>query len=110
MAVNSFKLSLYHPVPAAQDHGVVGTGEIGHMDVGPNLNPWVILQGLVKNPVGNVMEEGRGEGTPLSNVRANLNGYGVTPTYPDLHLGRHVVRFGHPQEFNGHSICSHYPP
>ncbi len=61
MAVNSFKHSLYHRVPAAQDHGVVGTGEIGHMDVGSNLNPWVTLQGLVKNPVGNVIEEGRGE-------------------------------------------------
>ncbi len=31
------------------------------MGVGSSLEPWVTLQGLTKNPVDNVIEEGRGD-------------------------------------------------
>ncbi len=50
-------------------------GEVGHMDVSANLNPWVVLQSLAKNPVNYVIEEGRGESTSLSNAGADLKGY-----------------------------------
>ncbi len=42
------------------------------MDVSSNLNPWVILYSLVKNPVHYVIEEVRGESTSLSNAGADL--------------------------------------
>ncbi len=38
------------------------------MDGSSNLNPWVILQSLAKNPVNYEIEEGRGESTSLSNA------------------------------------------
>ncbi len=59
MAANSFKQALHFSVAAAEYYDV----EIGHMGVGFNLNPWVILPSLAKNPVDNVSEEGRGEST-----------------------------------------------
>ncbi len=31
--------------------------DVEPMDVGPNLNPWVIMHGLTKNPVGGVIVE-----------------------------------------------------
>ncbi len=43
MAINSFKQTLHRVVAAAEDYDVVGIGEVGHMDVSSNLNPWVIL-------------------------------------------------------------------
>ncbi len=44
-------------------------GEVGHVDVGSNLNPWVILQSLVKTPVDCVIEGGREKSKSLSNAR-----------------------------------------
>ncbi len=41
--INSFKQALHLTVATAEYNGVVGIGEIGHMDVSSNLNPWVIL-------------------------------------------------------------------
>ncbi len=43
MAINSFKQALPLAVATAEYFDVVGIGEVGHMDVGSNLNPWVIL-------------------------------------------------------------------
>ncbi len=43
MAIYSFKQALHLAVSAAEYNHVVGIGEVGHMDVGSNLNPWVIL-------------------------------------------------------------------
>ncbi len=68
MAINGFKQALNLAVATAEDYDVVGIGEVGHMDVSSNLNPWVILQSLAKNPVDYVIEEGRGESTSLSNA------------------------------------------
>ncbi len=51
---------MHLPVAAAAEvHDAVGIGEVGHMDVGSNLNPSVALQSLTKNPVDNMVEEGR---------------------------------------------------
>ncbi len=50
-AINSIKQALHRAVAAAEYRDVVGIGEVGHMDVGSNLNPWVILYSLAKNPV-----------------------------------------------------------
>ncbi len=58
MAINSFKQALHLAVAAAEDYDVVGIGEVRHMDGSPNLNPWVILQSLAKNPVDYVIQEG----------------------------------------------------
>ncbi len=41
--VSSFKQALHLSVAIAEDHDVVGIDEVGHMDVGSNLSPWVIL-------------------------------------------------------------------
>ncbi len=41
MAVNSFKLALHLAEATADDHDVVSIGEVGHMKVSSNLNPWV---------------------------------------------------------------------
>ncbi len=46
-------------VAAVQDHDVVGICEVKHMCTGSSQNPWVILQVLARNPVDNVIEEGR---------------------------------------------------
>ncbi len=62
-------------VVTAEDYGVVDIGKVGHVDVGSNLNPSVILQSLAKNPVDYVIKEGRGESTSLSNAGANLKGH-----------------------------------
>ncbi len=43
VTVNSFKKALQLSVAITEDHDVVGIGEVGTMDVGSNLNPWVIL-------------------------------------------------------------------
>ncbi len=43
MGKSSFKRALHLAVAAAEDYDVVGIGEVGHMDVSSNLNPWVIL-------------------------------------------------------------------
>ncbi len=42
------------------------------MDDGSNLSSWVILPTFAKNPVDNVLEEGRVENASLSNAGANL--------------------------------------
>ncbi len=39
--VNIFKQALHLSVATAEDHDVVGRGEVGHVDFGSNLNPWV---------------------------------------------------------------------
>ncbi len=41
--INSFKLALHLAVAAAEYNDVVGIVEIGLMDVGSNLDLWVIL-------------------------------------------------------------------
>ncbi len=72
VAINSLKQALHLAVAAAEDYDVVGIVEVRHMDGSSNLNPWVTLQSLAKNPVDYVIEEGRGESTSLSNAGADL--------------------------------------
>ncbi len=72
MAINCFKQALYLAVIAAEYYDVVGIGDVGHMDISSNLNPWVVLQSLAENPVNYVIEEGRGESTSLSKAGADL--------------------------------------
>ncbi len=43
VAINSFKQALHLAVAAAEYYEIVGIGEIRHMGVSSNLNPWVIL-------------------------------------------------------------------
>ncbi len=43
MVINSFKQVLYLSIANTHGHNVVGIGEVGLMDLGSNLNPWVIL-------------------------------------------------------------------
>ncbi len=43
VVVNSFKQALHISVATTQGHDVTGIGEVGHMGVGSNLNPWVIM-------------------------------------------------------------------
>ncbi len=43
VSVNSFKLASYLSVDTVEYHDVVGIGEVVHVDIGSNLNPWVIL-------------------------------------------------------------------
>ncbi len=43
VAINSFKQVLHLAVAAAEYYDGVGIGEVGHMDVSSNLNPWVVL-------------------------------------------------------------------
>ncbi len=50
MMVNCFKQALCLAIATAEDHDVVGTGELGHMDVGSHLNPWVTLQADLASP------------------------------------------------------------
>ncbi len=57
VAVNSFKQALHLSVAYAVNHNVVGSGKVGHMDVGLNRNPWVILKRLSKNSVAYLIEE-----------------------------------------------------
>ncbi len=45
------------------------------MDVGSNLNPWVIFQSLAKNPIDYVTEEGRRESASLFNGGVDLKGH-----------------------------------
>ncbi len=37
---------------------IVHIGKVGYMNVGFNLNSWIILQGLIKNGVGDIDERG----------------------------------------------------
>ncbi len=48
------------------------------MNIRANLNPWVALQGLTKNPIDNVIEEGRRECTALSDASAFLKDSEIT--------------------------------
>ncbi len=75
MAVISFEQALHLSVATVEYYDVVCIGEVGHMDVVSNLNLWVILLSLAKNPVDYIIEEGRGECTSLSNAGANLKGH-----------------------------------
>ncbi len=43
VAVNSFKLASCLSVDTAEYNDVVGIGEVVNVDIGSNLNPWVIL-------------------------------------------------------------------
>ncbi len=62
--VNCFKQVLHLP-------GVVaGMSDARHVNVDPELKPWVNLRGLSKNPADKLIEEGRGECASLSNVEA----------------------------------------
>ncbi len=51
----------------------------------------VTVQGFVKNPVDNLVEESRRERTSFLNIRANFQGYRVIPTCHDLRLDGRVV-------------------
>ncbi len=62
VAINSFKQALHLAVVTAEYNKVIGIGEVGHMDVGSNRTPSVILS-LAKNAVDYVNEEGGGEST-----------------------------------------------
>ncbi len=61
MVVNCFKYGLHLPVAVTKEHNIVAKSEVRHIDVDSNLNPWVILQMLTKNPIDNINEEGREE-------------------------------------------------
>ncbi len=80
VVVNSFKLALHLPVVATQENDVVGMSNTGHMGFDSNLNPWITLQDLTKNPIENVIEEGRGECASLLNSGVNHKGLGVSTT------------------------------
>ncbi len=71
------------------------------MDVDSDLNPWIILQGLTKNPVNNVIEKGSGEYTSSLNTATNLKGYQITFICLDFHLSGREVGLNGPQEFGG---------
>ncbi len=43
VAINSFKQALYLAVATAQDYANVGIDEVGHTNVGSNVNPWITL-------------------------------------------------------------------
>ncbi len=43
VAINSIKQALQLAVAAAEYYNVLGIGEVRHMDVSSNLNPWVIF-------------------------------------------------------------------
>ncbi len=70
--VNCFNQVLRLRVVIAWAHDIVSVSGVGPPSVGSNLNSWVILQGLSKTPVGDVIEEGRGECTSLSNLKGTL--------------------------------------
>ncbi len=65
MAINSFKQTLHFAVAKTDYYDVVGKGEVGPEHLGN-------LEGLAKNPVDYVIEEGRGESTSLSNAGADI--------------------------------------
>ncbi len=67
MVVNCFKQALNLLVVVAQEHNIAGVSEVRYLDVRANLNAWVILQCLVRTPVDNAIEEGKGKSTFLSN-------------------------------------------
>ncbi len=64
LVVNCFRQVLHLLVVVAQGHDIVGISKVRNVDVRTILNPWVALQGLTKNPAGNVVEEGRRECSP----------------------------------------------
>ncbi len=43
VTINSFKQAVLLAVATAEYYDAVGVGEVGHMGVGSNLNPWVML-------------------------------------------------------------------
>ncbi len=55
----ALKQALYLPIVATQEHDIVAIIEVSHMDVGPYLSHWVMLQDFTKNLVDNVNEEGK---------------------------------------------------
>ncbi len=99
--VNGFKQTLHLSVVACKDHDVVSIGEIRHMDVGSNLNPWVILLSFANNPVDNVLEEGRVENASSSNAGSNFH---PPPCAPTFFVGRGIVRLYELQSLRGHSV------
>ncbi len=54
MAIHCLKQALHLPVAA-----IVGASRNRKVDIRAKLNPWVVLQGLTKNPVDTVVEEDR---------------------------------------------------
>ncbi len=64
LVFNCFRQVLHLSVIVAQGHDIVGITKARNVNVRTNLNPWVALQGLTKNPAGNVVEEGRRECSP----------------------------------------------
>ncbi len=72
MAFNFLKQALHLPVAITQKHNIVGVSEVRNVDARTNLNPWVALQSSTKNPVDNLVEEGRRECTCLSDAEAFL--------------------------------------
>ncbi len=49
MAVDWFKQALHFTVPVAQEQNIVNMG-VRYVGVRTNLNPWVALQCMPKNP------------------------------------------------------------
>ncbi len=70
MADNCFKQALHSSVAVTKENNIVGVSEVINVDLHTNLNPWVALQGLTKNPVYNIIEAGRVESASLSNAGA----------------------------------------
>ncbi len=71
--VTCFKQALRLPVVVAKSRDIASINEVRYIDVRTNLNPWVAMQGLTKNPIGTAIEEGRRECISLLNAEANLN-------------------------------------
>ncbi len=72
MVVKFFKQTLHLPVAVTQEHNIIGVSEVTNVVVRTNLNPWVDLQGVTRNPVNNAVEEGRREYISLWNAGAYL--------------------------------------
>ncbi len=52
---------LHPPVVVTQENEVAGISEVGHMGVGSNINPWIILHGLARNERQHILFERRSE-------------------------------------------------
>ncbi len=76
--VNCFKQVLHPSVVIAHGHDIIGVSEVGHTDVGSNVNPWVTLRGSTKNPIDNIIDESRESSHPrptleLISIQSTLN-------------------------------------
>ncbi len=55
MIDNCFNQALRIHVGVSQEHNFIGICDVTYMGVRTNMNPPVALQGLIKNPVDNVI-------------------------------------------------------